>query len=187
MNQKSYISKELFITKAKDIIRAEGLDTLTMRKLAKESNVAIGTLYNYFPSKVELLKHIIYDFWLHSFFAEIKRIETRSFLDFCIQTHKILSSRNEEFVTLYQTQLPEITKSITEADNEHARQQVEKFFGYCETVMLKDPNINHAHFTKTFTTAYATKFLVERIFTMIVQKETDTSAFEHIIRTLLYL
>lgn len=40
-----------------DVLRVHGLDKLTMQQVAKEANIATGTLYNYFKDKDALLVH----------------------------------------------------------------------------------------------------------------------------------
>ena len=57
----------LILSTAKNIILNEGLAQLNMRKLATHCDVALGTLYNYFPTKMALLNTVIEDFWRSCF------------------------------------------------------------------------------------------------------------------------
>ena len=49
--------------KAESIIKEQGLESCTIRTLAKEANVAVGTLYNYFPSHKDLLEAVFEQSW----------------------------------------------------------------------------------------------------------------------------
>lgn len=41
---------------------AEGLAALSIRNIAKECNIAVGTIYNYFPDKAALVTEVITKF-----------------------------------------------------------------------------------------------------------------------------
>ncbi len=62
MRQK-VLSKETIIEISEDIIKNEGLDSLTTRRLSKEAHCALGTIYNYFPSREDLLLDVFLDSW----------------------------------------------------------------------------------------------------------------------------
>lgn len=47
-----------FLATAKRIVAAEGLDALTMQRLAAELDCAVGTAYTYFPSKSALVAEV---------------------------------------------------------------------------------------------------------------------------------
>lgn len=44
-----------------------GYDKLSMKQIAQESGIAVGTLYNYFPDKKALISFAIEKSWQHSF------------------------------------------------------------------------------------------------------------------------
>jgi AcrR family transcriptional regulator len=47
-----------FLASAKAVVAAEGLDALTMQRLATEHDCAVGTAYTYFPSKSALVAEL---------------------------------------------------------------------------------------------------------------------------------
>lgn len=61
--RQNIISKEALVDYAEEIIKEKGLAACTIRALAKEANVAVGTLYNYFPSHKLLLEAVFYNSW----------------------------------------------------------------------------------------------------------------------------
>ncbi|MDE8322655.1 TetR/AcrR family transcriptional regulator [Erysipelothrix rhusiopathiae] len=65
--KKAVISKESLLEVAKDIVFKDGLDKLNMRNLAQKADVSIGSVYNYFSSKNDLLLDVIEDFWKQVF------------------------------------------------------------------------------------------------------------------------
>ena len=48
---------------ARDILQQEGYSALTMRRVAGSCNIALGTIYNYFPSKEVLSACVMLEDW----------------------------------------------------------------------------------------------------------------------------
>ncbi len=57
--------KIMILSAAKEELFLHGYTTLTIRKIAKKCNIAVGTMYNYFPSKDMLVAEIILCDWNH--------------------------------------------------------------------------------------------------------------------------
>src|SRR5574344_1224242 len=55
--------QETLISKAKSILLTKGYDALTIRGVAKECGIAIGTVYNYFTSKDEMTAYVMLEDW----------------------------------------------------------------------------------------------------------------------------
>lgn len=49
------------------VMITEGIDHLNMKRIAKNSGIAVGTLYNYFPDREELVSKAIQYSWNQSF------------------------------------------------------------------------------------------------------------------------
>lgn len=48
------------------IFQEEGFSAIDIRRIAKESQIAVGTLYNYFPNKKALLYEVFQNLWAES-------------------------------------------------------------------------------------------------------------------------
>ncbi len=55
--------REAILSAAKEALLAEGYDKLSLRGVARQCGVAVGTLYNYFPSKLDMTAAIMLDDW----------------------------------------------------------------------------------------------------------------------------
>lgn len=51
------------LTNARRLLFSSGYDAFTMRSVAAACHVAVGTVYNYFPSKVMLVAEVILEDW----------------------------------------------------------------------------------------------------------------------------
>ena len=76
-------SREELLDTARQIVFQEGIDQLSIRTLAKKQNISVGAVYNYFPSKADLLLAIVESFWKGIFHKDICTLsETLPFADF---------------------------------------------------------------------------------------------------------
>lgn len=57
------LTKETVLDVAEHIVMTQGLNHCTIRNLANELNVAVGTLYNYYPSRDQLLHDLFQMSW----------------------------------------------------------------------------------------------------------------------------
>ena len=60
---KSVISREQLLGAAKEIAYGQGLSQVNIRAVAAKCGVAVGSIYNYFPTKADLIAAVIEDFW----------------------------------------------------------------------------------------------------------------------------
>ena len=59
----SYISKKHILMVCHQMVQTYGIQSITIRAVAKQCNVSIGSIYNYFPSKNKLLHEVIESIW----------------------------------------------------------------------------------------------------------------------------
>lgn len=60
-------SREAILKTSRELFFQDGYDSLNIRKIAMESGISIGTIYNYFDSKAELLNATIESIWYEIF------------------------------------------------------------------------------------------------------------------------
>lgn len=56
-------SKEDLIKVCKEIVKEQGIQAVSVRSLAKKAGISVGAVYNYFPSKNQLLVETIGSIW----------------------------------------------------------------------------------------------------------------------------
>ncbi len=55
--------RETVLQTAKKTLLSDGYDRLCLRKVSEQCNIAVGTIYNYFPSKLTLVTTIMLEDW----------------------------------------------------------------------------------------------------------------------------
>jgi len=55
--------RQMILEEAKKILYSEGYSKLSMRSISKACGIALGTIYNYYPTKHDLVAGMIADYW----------------------------------------------------------------------------------------------------------------------------
>jgi AcrR family transcriptional regulator len=58
--------RQMILEEAKRILYSEGYSKLSMRSISKACGIALGTIYNYYPTKHDLVTGMIMDYWSHN-------------------------------------------------------------------------------------------------------------------------
>ncbi len=91
--------RETILQTAKNTLLSDGYDRLSLRGVARLCNIAVGTIYNYYPSKLALIVAIMLDDWTE---------QTERFKKACANAEsaedgiKSIFLNLREFVLLYQ-------------------------------------------------------------------------------------
>lgn len=79
-----------FIEAAKEIVEAEGVESVSARKVGQEAGYSYATLYNYFSDFNHLLVHVAYDYMAECFeIMKIVKDESKDSLDQVVEYAKI--------------------------------------------------------------------------------------------------
>lgn len=177
--------QQLILSKAKDILYKEGYQKLSMRNISKACNIALGTIYNYYPTKKELLVEMMVGFW-HEYFY---RIEGAANLDctFHDKLHKIFNELSIFIKTFKEIWLkpklydnPDYIESGIEKENIY----IERLIIFIENILIKEINADQVQCKlDTYETA---KFILMNFITIIQMPSFKYSSFEVILKELIY-
>ena len=59
--------EQLILSRAKEILYNEGFKKFSMRNLSGKCGIALGTIYNYYSTKEELIIEMMTDYWKEHF------------------------------------------------------------------------------------------------------------------------
>ena len=95
---KSSISREELLSRAYDTANKYGLAALSVRGLATECVVSVGTIYNYFSSKTELTTATAELYFKRAFFEEFCHpTDGERYLDYCMRMFQSMVKTLEHF------------------------------------------------------------------------------------------
>ena len=179
--------KFLILSTAKEIIYNDGYENLSIRTVAKKCNISVGTIYNYYPTKKELVMDLMSGYWDEYFVV----------LDEIINTDKdIFAKLNQIYIVLdkfiknfketwlmdkfYTT--PEYVDSGVKKENIYMSMLTEKI----KRMLSMDMSISNSKVYNRIGIDELAKFIILNIITVIQMPAINYNTFETILKELLY-
>ncbi|MBL4937259.1 TetR/AcrR family transcriptional regulator [Clostridium sp. YIM B02515] len=176
--------KELILEKAKEILCNQGYSHLSMRTLAKECDIALGTIYNYYPTKKELVLEMMTGYWKEYF--KLLQVIIASDDNLYVKLEKIFNELNlfiKQFKEIWlKPELydkPDYVESGIERENIY----IDKFIRVIESMLVKEASDDKI--TLKLDSYETAKFILLNFITMIQMPIFNYSSFEVFLRNIL--
>ncbi|MHC5228599.1 TetR/AcrR family transcriptional regulator [Enterococcus sp. LJL99] len=88
----SVSSKEEIIAYCKEIVQEKDIQAISIRSVAEKCGISVGAVYNYFPSKKELLAATIGSIWADIFHRSEESFEFNDFIDCLVALFKSIEA-----------------------------------------------------------------------------------------------
>lgn len=152
MSRAATISKQQILDAAFEIATGEGLAALNIRSAAERCNVSVGSIYNYYPTKGQLIADVVARFWRQAVPADIMRaLPGESFIDFYVRIAGELRGVFTEFEENWLVQLATIDKKNLKAGTELEREYFEHIQRGMLAVLEADGSIDRTVFGEDLT------------------------------------
>ena len=176
--------KQLILSKAKELLYNEGYTKLSMRSLSKACGIALGTIYNYYPTKQELIIEMMTDYW-QNYLDSVQNI-ANSNADFYIKLNNIfnelrvfIESFRQFWLTPQLYDSPEYVKGGLRKEDMF----MEKLIIIFKEILEKEHAVNNIHIKLgTYETA---NFIIMNFITMVQMPFFKYSSFELVLKELL--
>lgn len=176
--------KKLIFENAKKILQEEGYNNLSIRKIAKMSDIAVGTVYNYYPNKKDIIIEMMSEYWDEyfvilediknsdeDFYEKLRKIQNE--LGIFIKSFKEIWLKPDFFLQ------PEYLEKGRQKENDYMDRLIHKIQELLEVELLRTNK-------KLEMDSYEmSKFITMNLITIIQMKFFDFKAFEMILRQLL--
>lgn len=123
---------------------------MNMRMVARECNIALGTLYNYYSDKNELLITTVESVWIDIFHRRNGYEELDSFPDYIVHIFRCVREGAEEYPGFFTAH----SVSLAKGKRDEARSMMERYFKH-----MKLGNDNSPSFGSCGWNAYDTENL----------------------------
>lgn len=180
------ISKESILKVAKEIVSTEGLNALNIRKVARESGIAIGSVYYYFPSKDELLIEVIENVWEDIFRIDEMDYEEISFVDFIEKIFNHTEEGIEKYPNFFSIHSVAFKAQNTNKAKGSMRKFIDKFKDNLLISIENDEDINQNAFNSDFTKEQLIEFILTGLMSIVLQKNYDTKTLVYMIKKTIY-
>lgn len=172
------ISKEYLLKHAQDI----GMQNLSIRTLAKQANVSVGTVYNYYPSKKDLVGELLNLFWERSLSKDVCRIQKgQGFVDYLNVLFEKTLMNTDNFREIMYAQLKFLKEDPSNPNSYymHMKQGLLK-------VLQSDSHIDDTLWNDSFTRNWFIDFILESMMAQLLKDEPNFTAIEMMMRKTLY-
>lgn len=183
MKNKSTSNSEI-INACKEIFKEKGLNSLNMREVASRCNVALGSIYNYYPSKSMLLLDTIDSIWkeiLHKFNFEGNRFDEKVRDLFCLIQEG--SESYPDFFNVHVYILPKMEKV-------RGRAAMEKYFQNIKNKLLdclnQDKEVNLVFFNEEMTKEQFVEFVFDNLINLLLRKQDNCDGLLYVICRCIY-
>nr|WP_270941766.1 TetR/AcrR family transcriptional regulator [Romboutsia lituseburensis] len=171
---------------SKEIAYREGISGINMRKVASQCELSLGTIYNYYTTKVDIIFDIIEDLW-NECFDEIDKIYN-SKEGFFKQT-EFLYFHTLQYLSKFENNWIKDLIILTSNDKEKAKERecelVEKFTQILKHLIeINKKDLNIEVFNK-FSEDKILEFISYEFFIMLKRLENDYSFFDYTLKKIL--
>ena len=175
-------SKDAIMQVCRRMAAQEGLSALSMRAVARECGVALGTLYNYYADKDALLIAAVESIWREIFHMEGNEMtacpfpERIAYLFDCIQRG---ADRYPGFLRAH-------SAVLAGARRGEARRAMEACFAHMKAGLLAgldaDPAVSPAAFSEAFTPSGLVDFALDHLLLLLMKGEGDCAFLTEMLR-----
>ena len=176
------ISKESILKVAKEIVSTEGLNALNIRKVARESGIAIGSVYYYFPSKDDLLIDVIEGVWEDIFKLDYAGCEENSFVEYIERIFNHTAEGIKKYPNFFTIHSLSFKAQNMNKAKGSMRKYLEKFKANLKISIDRDANVNQNAFDADFTKDKLVQFIISGLLSLVIQKNYDTMTLINMIK-----
>lgn len=178
--------KEIILASAKDISLEHSINEINIRKVAKKSNISIGTVYNYFPTKADLLVAVIEDFWKEAFTKiDIRALGDKSFYE---KIEEIYDSLYSYLYNFKENWLEQISL-LNAQEKEVGRKRQEEYFARIRTIIISlmdsDKSIGKHIWSSSITKEKTAQFIFDNMLLNLKKGESNFEFFIEILKKIM--
>lgn len=182
-------SREAILETCRSLIREKGWDAVNIRSVAAACGVSVGSIYNYYSSKSDLITATVASVWYDIFHIKDGGREYPGFCEYISWIYHCMEEGEKkypDFFTLHTISLLE-----DEKEKDKGREMMNQAWDHMKKGLLfvleQDPYIRNDIFDSVFTAEKLVNMVFSLILSSLLQKEYDCSALlEAIKRTLYY-
>lgn len=179
-------SKEEILAESKKIVAQKGLQAINMREVAKNCNVAVGSVYNYFPSKNDLLVSIIESVWKEIIQGISRNTKKQTFAEDVENIFYNIKNAGEKYPFFFGLHSVILDKN----GRDKGRETMNSYFESIKSDLLfslqRDENINENFFSSKCTQEDFIEFVFSNLLTLLIQNRQSCNVLTEIIKSAVY-
>lgn len=177
--------QKIILNNAKKILYEEGYKKLSIRRIAKLSNIATGTIYNYYSNKKDIVMEMMMDYW-EDFFKVINDIDKmdENFYSKLFRIFKELSKFIKTFKEIWLSMDFYDDPAYLESGMEKEPIYINRLITRMEDILKSESCKVHTSIQVSMDYHVAAEFIILNLITIVQMKIFDYKSFEKILKSL---
>lgn len=186
MMKSTTFDKEI-LEACKKIVIEKGLNAVSMRTVAKECHVAVGSIYNYYNSKEDLIISTIESIWTEIIQDIDLDYQTNSFIDYLSQLFDQIHDGCQKYPQFFTIHALSFTKSSKEKGRQAMANYFEKMKGNMLTCLHNDQKIRKDLFDEHFKDTDFIDYVFSNFIATLADSSKSRIFLLELIKKVLYL
>ncbi len=178
-------SKEAIVAVSIKIAAVQGLDKISIREVAKNCNVAVGSIYNYFPSKADLITATVEEVWKEIFHKTGACDEFTSFVALVKWVYDCIYQGTQDFPAFFSIHFQGFDSSEKEKGKQLMGEYRQHMVDQLVSALHRDKKVKREIFQSMDEMQFIS-FVFGNMLLMLSAKEKDCSVLLTIIEKVLY-
>ncbi len=179
-------SKEAILKTSRKLIQEKGWAAISIRSVAQASNISIGSIYNYFDSKSDLIAATVESVWCDIFHMPDERVSFKRFTD-CIEwAYESMRRGNEKYPGFFSMH----SMSFVGKDKTGGQELMAKSWKHIQDgfyiVLMRDETVNTAVFDDVFTPQKFVEIVFSLILSSLLRRDYDGAGIVRMAERILY-
>ncbi len=183
---KTLTSREAILSVGKEVIAESGLRALNMRNIAQKCGVAVGSVYNYFPSKSDLIVATIESVWTEIMHGSIGCTPQLDFTENVLSLFNSIQMGCQKYPSFFSLH----AMSVANFDKNKGRDAMNKYFEHIKNGLMKalnyDTKVKKDAFSEKFTKLDFVDFIFANIISLLMKEVKSCDFLIEIIRRTIY-
>ncbi len=179
-------SKDAILDVSRKLIQEKGWSAVNIRAVASAGNISVGSIYNYFASKSELVTATIESIWLDIFHVPEQSTVFPDFLS-CIEwVYERLEKGSKKYPDFFKLHSMSFINTNKTDGKQRMSQSWLHIQGHLLFVLKSDTKIRPDAFDDVFTAEKLVGSIFSIMYFSLLQKDYDPSSAVEMVRRLIY-
>lgn len=183
---KTVTSKEDILSVSRKIVADQGIQAINMRNVAEQCGVAVGSVYNYFPSKNDLMIATIDSIWREIIQGISDCNPSSGFSENVENLFYGVKSGGEKYPLFFNIH----SISVAKSGKDKGRQTMNQYFESLKSDLLSslqaDSRVNQQFFSEKCTPADFIEFVFSNLISLWMQEKNSCDLLIEIIKGVIY-
>lgn len=179
-------SREEILSQCRKIVIEQGLSAINMRTVAAKCGAAVGSIYNYFPSKAELVGAVVADVWEDIFHMPGAAPEFQKFTEAILWLFESMKKgcvKYPGFFTLHSV-------SFASEDKRQGKQLMDQHFAHMKQklimILKHDRGVRQDAFDGVLTMEEIVNMVLTLLISMLLQEQEDCGPLLEMVARCIY-